>query len=253
MVCITRRVNTAEGIRAGCLHRGADGAAPPATGTQRAAVLRATNRRPTDRTKDRRRMAAPRDRETRRRIHRLAAELFAKNGYHGTGMSELSDVVGLGRGALYYHISSKEAVLFAITTEAIDQLLEPSEVIVQCGGTAEERLRALARVLMRNIADLSNEWTVFFREHSALTGQWHVDIMDRRERYEALWARVLDDGAAAGEFTDVPPVVLKGILGMFNYSYLWLRAEGTASPEQVADAFCDVLLRGLSRTPGRKA
>lgn len=197
-------------------------------------------------------MTGPKDRETSRRIHKIAAELYARNGYHGTGMAELSDAVGLGRGALYYHISSKESVLFAISVDAIDQLLEPSQKVVDGEGSAEERLRSLARVLMRNIADLSNEWTVFFREHIALTGESHAEIMARRERYEDLWARVLQEGAAAGEFHEVAPVVTKGVLGMFNYSYLWLRADGETSPEQVADAFSDVLLRGLTKKRARR-
>lgn len=189
---------------------------------------------------------------TLERIHRVAAELFAKNGYHGTGMAELSDAVGLGRGALYYHIGSKEAVLFGISAGAIDRLILPSDEIVQGPGTAEERLRALARVLMRNIADLRNEWTVFFREHTALTGQAHTDIMEKREHYEGLWAQLLREGRASNEFRGVPPVATKGILGMFNYSYLWMRADGPSSPEQIADIYCDVLLRGLLRTQDRE-
>jgi AcrR family transcriptional regulator len=182
---------------------------------------------------------------TRARIHKIAAELFARNGYHGTGMAELSEAVGLGRGALYYHISSKEAVLYAISAGTIDELILPSDSIVDGPGTAEQRLREMARVLMRNIADFSNEWTVFFREHTALTGQWHTEIMARREHYEELWARLLRDGQAAGEFIAVEPVVTKGILGMFNYSYLWIRSGGATSPERIADMFCDVLLGGL--------
>jgi AcrR family transcriptional regulator len=190
-------------------------------------------------------MTAAKDHATLERIYRIAAELFAKNGYHGTGMAELSDAVGLGRGAMYYHIGSKEAVLYGISAGAIDRLIVPSDEIVQGAGTAEERLRALARILMRNIADLLNEWTVFFREHIALTGRAHTDIMEKREHYEGLWAQLLREGSASGEFTAVAPVVTKGILGMFNYSYLWMRADGPTPPEQIADAYCDVLLRGL--------
>ena len=182
---------------------------------------------------------------TRERIHRIAAELFARNGYHGTGMAELSDAVGLGRGALYYHISSKESVLYAISAGAIDDLIGVSDAIVGGPGSAEERLRALARALMRNIADFSNEWTVFFREHIALTGEYRDEIMARRDHYEGLWAGLLREGEATGEFIPVEPVVTKGILGVFNYSYLWVRSDGPMPPEKIADLFCDVLLRGL--------
>ena len=192
-------------------------------------------------------MTATNERATRERIHQIAAALFARNGYHGTGIAELSEAVGLGRGALYYHISSKESVLYAISMGAIQALLEPSELILREEVSAEERMRKLARALMRNIADFSNEWTVFFREHIALTGQWRDEVMAKRERYEQLWARLLDEGAANGELTKVEPIVVKGVLGMFNYSYLWIRAGGAQSPEAIADSFCDTLLYGLLR------
>jgi AcrR family transcriptional regulator len=198
-------------------------------------------------------MTATNEHATRERIHQIAAELFARNGYHGTGMAELSEAVGLGRGALYYHISSKESVLYAISMGAIQALLAPSDLIVDAEGSVEERMRKLARVLMRNIADFSNEWTVFFREHIALTGQWREEVMATREHYEQLWARLLDEGAASGEFVEVEPIVVKGVLGMFNYSYIWIRAGGPQAPEAIADSFCDTLLHGLLRPGSAKS
>jgi len=193
-------------------------------------------------------MTASRELATRERIYRIAAELFARNGYHATGVTQLSEAVGLGRGALYYHITSKESVLYAISMGAIEHLIEPSDLVVAGDGPAQARLRQLARVLMRNIAEFSNEWTVFFREHIALTGQWHADVMAKREHYEGLWAKLLAEGATAGEFVASDPILTKGVLGMFNYSYLWLRVDGPNTPEEVADRFCDVLLGGLLNT-----
>ena len=48
--------------------------------------------------------------DQKERIRSKAAHLFARNGYHGTGVQEISEAVGLGRGALYHHIGSKEAL-----------------------------------------------------------------------------------------------------------------------------------------------
>lgn len=185
------------------------------------------------------------DNATRDRIHRIAAELFARNGYHATGMAELSEAVKLGRGALYYHINSKERVLYAISIGAISQLLGPASEIANREAATADKIRALARELMRNIASYSNEWTVFFREHIALTGEWRDEVMHNREQYEALWWKVLSEGQERGEVVALEPIITKGILGMFNYSYLWLRPGGALSPEEVADQFSQVLLSGL--------
>jgi AcrR family transcriptional regulator len=44
---------------------------------------------------------------SRERILTEVTRLFVDKGYHGTGVQEISDAVGLGRGALYHHIGSK--------------------------------------------------------------------------------------------------------------------------------------------------
>jgi hypothetical protein len=38
---------------------------------------------------------------------------------------------------------------------------------------------------------------------------------------------------------------VKGVLGMHNYSYLWLRGDSRLTAEEIADEFTDVMLRGL--------
>lgn len=182
---------------------------------------------------------------TKSSILRIAAELFARNGYHATGMAELSNAVKLGRGTLYYHIGSKEAVLFEISKKQVDSLIDEAQRVVTPLESPPETLRILARNLMRNIASHRAEWTVFFREHSALTGTYRNEIMSSREAYEELWHSVLRDGADKGFFKEFSPVLVKGILGMYNYSYLWINPDGKYTPEEIADQFTETLLDGL--------
>ena len=43
-----------------------------------------------------------------------SAPVFARQGYHATGIAELCTVNGLGKGAFYHYIESKEELLAAI-------------------------------------------------------------------------------------------------------------------------------------------
>jgi hypothetical protein len=45
--------------------------------------------------------------------------------------------------------------------------------------------------------------------------------------------------------------MVKGVLGMFNYSYLWLTADGSRTPEQIADDFLDTIIIGMSAPANR--
>jgi hypothetical protein len=43
-------------------------------------------------------------------------------------------------------------------------------------------------------------------------------------------------------------LIIKGVLGMFNYSYLWLSIDGPSTPEQIADDFIDTLVEGMRKS-----
>ncbi|HEX4247960.1 MAG TPA: helix-turn-helix domain-containing protein, partial [Pseudonocardia sp.] len=57
------------------------------------------------------------------KIIAVATELFARQGYHATGVAELGRAVGLGAGALYHHIGSKEELLLTIVRAHLEDVL----------------------------------------------------------------------------------------------------------------------------------
>ncbi|GAA1386339.1 TetR/AcrR family transcriptional regulator [Pseudonocardia kongjuensis] len=183
----------------------------------------------------------------RRRVIAVAAELFARNGYHGTGIAELGRAAGLGRGALYHYIGSKEAVLYAISKDQVDSMNAAAEEVLDRGLPADELLREMARVLVRNISDHRSEWAVFFREYRALTGERRDAVVAARERYEGYWRQALDQGVRSGLLRPTPRLLVKGLLGMLNYTYLWFTPDGDLSPEELADLFLDALIDGIRR------
>jgi AcrR family transcriptional regulator len=184
---------------------------------------------------------------SRERIVRAAAQLFAMKGYHATGIAELLEATGLSRGTLYYHVENKETLLFEISRDQVNHMNSVAAEIMECGGSAVDRLRRLARSLLRNISDHHAEWVVFFREFNVLVGDHRDEILQARNSYESTWRRVLEEGIQAGEFVGVSPLHVKGILGMFNYTYLWLDPSGALKAEEVADSFVDLLLDGLRK------
>jgi AcrR family transcriptional regulator len=59
-------------------------------------------------------------RETRREILDAALELFAQQGFHGTGMREIARTVGINEASLYHYFPSKEQLLDAVLFEPDD-------------------------------------------------------------------------------------------------------------------------------------
>jgi AcrR family transcriptional regulator len=181
------------------------------------------------------------------RIRRTAARLFATSGYNATGIQEISDAVGLGRGALYHHIGNKEQLLFEIMTANVIGVVEEAEALLLEQLSAEEKVYRLSAAMMATVAENLAEWTVFFREINTLSGALRREALSWRARFEDVWVAVINQGVSEGVFRECDPIAIKGILGLHNYAYVWIRPNGRLSPSDISSVFCDLLLSGLRR------
>ena len=168
---------------------------------------------------------------SRDRILSVAVELFAEKGFHGAGVAEIGDRAGLGRGALYHHIQNKDELLFEVLSICVDdELLESAAAVLASDVSTEKKIRQLSSDLLNDLAEHRSAWTVYFHDADKLSPDYHRQIQARRDRYEKIWADVLMAGDESKELAKFHPVVVKGILGMHNYSYMWIRPGGGRSP-----------------------
>jgi AcrR family transcriptional regulator len=72
-----------------------------------------------------------RDPARKERILAAAADLLARNGYHGVSMSDIGAAAGVTGSAIYRHFESKSALLVALFDRVIDGLLWDEQRIVQ--------------------------------------------------------------------------------------------------------------------------
>lgn len=196
-------------------------------------------------------MAAADGEKTRERILRAATRLFATKGFHATGVAQIGEAAGVGKGALYHHIKSKEDLLYEIVTRHVERGIAEVETVRRSDASPEQKLRRLCRQQLRTVADSQQEITIFFREQNALTGQRRRKMSALRHRVEDVWREVLQEGVDQGVLRSADPVVVKGILGLINYSFLWFDPKGPLTPEEIADRLIDLVLRGeLIQTAG---
>lgn len=175
-----------------------------------------------------------------------AAQLFAEHGFHGTSVQDLSKAVGLGKGALYYHIESKDELLYYIHERVVNPLLNETANHLRPDMDPIEALRTISRILMQIIIDYRPYVTVFLHEWRALSGARLQEILEKRKAYEQYIDDALQRGIERGVFriADVPLARL-AFLGMHNYSYQWLDPAGRLSPEEIAGIFTDIFLQGI--------
>jgi TetR/AcrR family transcriptional regulator, cholesterol catabolism regulator len=176
-----------------------------------------------------------------------SAPVFARQGYHATGIVELCAANDLGKGALYHYIGSKEDLLAAIHDRVMDEVLLGADRVTEAGGTPTQQLAMLGDELLDVIHRYPDHVWVFLHEFPALTGERAAQFRQRRRSYERKVEAVLQAGVDSGEFQGIEPrLTALAWLGMHNYTYLWLKPGGALSARDVAKPFAQIFMHGIS-------
>jgi len=188
-------------------------------------------------------------------IVRAAAQIFRDKGYHGASMQDIADAVGLQKASLYHHVSGKQEILAAILDEALDRLIADLQPIAESSQPPEERLRRAVRQYLLRVTASADLAAVLLLEHRSLEPPLRQEHIQRRDRYERLWRKIVHDGIASGAFAPVDEATTTfALLGVQNWLITWFRPGGRLTVEQLADGFCDLFLDGLRPRPdGRSA
>jgi AcrR family transcriptional regulator len=182
----------------------------------------------------------------RQAIVGAAAALFSDRGYHGTSVRDIAEESGILAGSLYTHIRSKEDLLFEIVARAGQQFVHGLEPIALGPGTPVQKLREGMRAHVRVVAGSIDEAKVFLHEWKALDGDRREEVRRLRNRYEALWNDIIEEGIREEAFrSDDPRFARLLILSAANWIYHWYDPAGPLRPDEVADRLTETTLQGL--------
>jgi AcrR family transcriptional regulator len=184
------------------------------------------------------------------RIRASALRLFATRGYEATGIRDVARDAGLSLSTIYHYVDSKEALLLAIATGAMEVLRTAAEEALATATTPPARLAALveAHVLVHGRNRL--EALVSDTELRALSEPERKGAVRLRDSYDAIWQRVLDEGTAAGDFVaEDTRLVRLALLQMCTGVAYWYSPAGDRSLEHIAKTFADLALAMVSHAP----
>ena len=183
---------------------------------------------------------------TREDILEAAAQVFRQKGFHGASMQDIAKAVSLQKASLYHHVSSKQEILLALLNQALELLFERISAICSQNIPADEKLSQMIRAYLQILAENTDLSSVLLFEHRSLERKQHARHVPNRDKFEALWRAVLEEGVAAKLFTcDDPALTARAILGILNWTITWYRPEGALSIDEVADNYSTLLLNGL--------
>ena len=180
----------------------------------------------------------------RNELTRQAARLFAEKGYHGTSIGDLAEAMGVQKGSLYAHISSKQDLLYETMVEGARAFHAGLEAIPE-EAPATEKIRLALRSHLRVVAGQLDVATVFVQEWRYLEGERRDEIVAERRRYEERIRGFFREGRDLGELrTDLDEATAALlVLSAANWAYTWLQSE--RDTDELADRFYALLLDGM--------
>jgi AcrR family transcriptional regulator len=197
---------------------------------------------------------------TRERLVRTAAERFARDGFEGASVDRISIEAGFAKGTLYNYFPSKEALFAAVIEEAARRAAHLYAGSLP-GGTARERLLALARADVRVLREQEPFTRVLVREAMSFRPETYPLIVRHLTPFLAAVEAALAEGARRGEVRrDAPPAQLALLFtGLLSMHYVQHWGSGGVwpaladVPELVVEAFLDGAAPRPARAPRRAA
>ena len=184
---------------------------------------------------------------TKDQILDAAAQIFRIKGYHATSMQDIAGAVNLQKASLYHHVSSKQEILLELLDQALELLT--GEIIVIARGEAvpaDEKLLQMTKAYLGALTDYVDLASVLLMEHRSLDPNLHARHVPNRDRFEALWREVIDEGMASGVFSCVETgLAARSLLGAMNWVITWYNPKGELSIDKIAEQTASVFLNGL--------
>jgi len=185
-------------------------------------------------------------------IAKVAAKLFDEKGYLETSMADISMAAKLSKGGIYHYFSSKNKILYFISTNFMGLLLQGLEQELK---KIEDSFSKIQFIISRHIRFYTKyiaEAKTTLHEGHLLPPTYFKIIGEQERQYHQIVSRVLSD-LFHGEISKEQLKVLTFILfGTCNGIYYWYDPKGSMTPEELSKIIRDILCRGLLGFEGRR-
>jgi len=171
-------------------------------------------------------------------LYRTAAALFNKHGYASTSMRQICRAMGIRESSLYHYIRTKEDLLYHICERSMFLSLKAIEPIAELPSRNELKLKRMIETHITTIAENCNEHSTMLKELRSLSTGNQRRIIKLRDRYEALFRKVIADCIKEKVFRDTNvKFTTLALLGMMNWLIHWYSPQGPMTSEEIARIF----------------
>jgi AcrR family transcriptional regulator len=178
-------------------------------------------------------------------IAKAAAKLFNEKGYLETSMDGISSAAKLSKGGIYHYFSSKNEILYFISTHFMGLLLRD---LTQELEKIEDNFEKIQFIISRHIGFYTKyiaEAKTTIHEGHLLPPEYFKIIAEQELEYHRIVSGVLSDFFEGRLSKDQVKVLTFILFGTCNGIYFWYDPKGWMAPEELSEIISEILCKGL--------
>lgn len=196
--------------------------------------------------------------ETRRRIRDekraavllIAVQMFLKDGYQRTSLTDVAAALNITKPALYNYFRSKSEILAECYREGFQKYDENLLLAGENCSDGISRLRELIKAYAQAISTDFGRCVVRFDERE-LDQDVAAEVRQTKRRIDSAFRQAIIQGVDDGSIhCDDVTLASFAITGALNQIGTWFDPSGKYTAKEVAEHFAGQLTRGIQARPG---
>jgi AcrR family transcriptional regulator len=174
-----------------------------------------------------------------------SAALFAQHGYTGTSITMIAEACGVSKALMYHYYSSKDAVLFDLLQDHLQNLVAVVEAAARSAGKPEEKLFAISAALLEAYRGADAEHQVQISSLKLLPPAQQEILKEMERKLVVIVSDAIADAipSVAKKRQHLKPLTMS-LFGMLNWHYLWFRDGKGITREKYAKMVTALILAG---------
>ena len=159
--------------------------------------------------------------KTKRKIFEASMKLFADKGYDATSIEEITATVGVAKGTLYYHFSSKEEIFNFLVDEGVKLLKNSISIKTAKMNNTLDKIRAIVLIQIKILFKYENFMTIIL---SKIWGNDERSKLCKKYVFEYIQMieEIVKEGIKKGEIVNKDAdIIASGIFGFTCSSYIY--------------------------------
>lgn len=183
--------------------------------------------------------------KTKRKIFETSMKLFADKGYDATSIEEITANVGVAKGTLYYHFSSKEEIFNFLVEEGMKLLKNSISIKTAKMNNDLDRLRAIVLIQIKILFKYENFITII------LSQIWGNDSRSKMCRnyvfeYIQMIEEIVKEGIEKGEIVNKDAsLIASGIFGFICSSFIYKMRHEEVEVQKLFNEVDNVFIKKL--------